>query len=77
MGHRGSCCDLCQRVFYLFCSRSFIVSGLTFRSVYGVRKDFPGGSVVKNPPATKIYSGEKTISLTNGAGKTGQPPVKE
>ena len=43
MGHRGSCCDLCQRVFYLFCSRSFIVSGLTFRSVYGVRKDFPGG----------------------------------
>ena len=25
----------------------------------------------------KIYSGEKTISLTSGAGKTGQPPVKE
>jgi len=25
--------------------------------------DFPGGSVVNNPPATKIYSGEKTISL--------------
>ena len=25
----------------------------------------------------KIYNGEKTISLTNGAGKTGQPPVKE
>ena len=24
-----------------------------------------------------IYNGEKTISLTNGAGKTGQPPVKE
>ena len=32
MGHRGSCCDLCQRVFCLFSSRSFIVSGLTFRS---------------------------------------------
>ena len=24
-----------------------------------------------------IYKGEKTISLTSGAGKTGQPPVKE
>ena len=49
MGHRGSCCDVCQRVFCLFFffpSRSFIVSGLKFRSlihfefifVYGVRK---------------------------------------
>ena len=43
MGHRGACCDLCQRV---FSPRSFIASGLTFRSlihsefifVYGVRK---------------------------------------
>ena len=25
---------------------------------------------------TKIYNGEKTISLTSCAGKTGQPPVK-
>ena len=25
----------------------------------------------------KIYNGEKTISLTIGAGKTGQSPVKE
>ena len=25
----------------------------------------------------KIYSGGKTISLTSGAGETGQPPVKE
>ena len=25
----------------------------------------------------RIYNGEKTISLTNGAGKTGQLPVKE
>ena len=25
----------------------------------------------------RIYKGEKTISLTNGAGKTGQPLVKE
>ena len=25
----------------------------------------------------RIYNGEKTISLTSGTGKTGQPPVKE
>ena len=25
----------------------------------------------------RIYNGEKIISLTSGAGKTGQPPVKE
>jgi len=25
----------------------------------------------------KIYNREKTISLTSGAGQTGQPPVKE
>ena len=25
----------------------------------------------------KIYNGEKTISLTSGAGKAGQPLVKE
>ena len=25
----------------------------------------------------RIYNGEKTISLTSGAGKTGQPLVKE
>jgi len=25
----------------------------------------------------RIYNGAKTISLTSGAGKTGQPPVKE
>ena len=44
VGHRGSCCDLCQRVLPMFSSRSFIISGLTFRSlihfefifVYGV-----------------------------------------
>ena len=43
---RGSCCDLCQKGFCLFSSRSFLVSGLTFRSLihfgfiflYGVRK---------------------------------------
>jgi len=26
---------------------------------------------------TRIYNGEKAISLTTGAGKTGQPLVKE
>ena len=25
----------------------------------------------------RLYNGEKTISLTSGAGKTGQQPVKE
>ena len=25
----------------------------------------------------KIYNGDKTISLTSGVRKTGQPPVKE
>ena len=25
----------------------------------------------------KIYNGENTIFLTSGAGKTGQPPIKE
>ena len=46
VGHRRSCFDLCHRVSCLFSSKSFIVSGLTFRSlihfkfifVYGVRK---------------------------------------
>ena len=31
--HRGSCYDLCQSVLPMFSSRSFIVSGLTFRSL--------------------------------------------
>ena len=46
MGHRRSCYNLCQGVFCLFSSRSFIVSGLLFSSlihfecifVYGIRK---------------------------------------
>ena len=25
----------------------------------------------------KLYNGKMTISITSGAGKTGQPPVKE
>ena len=45
MDHKRSFCDLCQRVFYLS-SKSFIVSGVTFRSIihlefifmYGVRE---------------------------------------
>ena len=46
VGNRGSCCDLCQSVLTMFSSRTFIASGLKFRSllhfefifVYGVRK---------------------------------------
>ena len=33
VGHRGSCCDVCQSVLPMFSSKSFIVSGLTFRSL--------------------------------------------
>ena len=46
MGHRGSCFDLSLSVLLMFSFKSFILSGLTFRSlihfefvfVYGVRK---------------------------------------
>ena len=46
VGHRGSCCDFCHRMFCLCSSKSFIVSCLTFKAfihfefifVYGVRK---------------------------------------
>ena len=44
MGHRGSCYDLCQKVFCMFSSKWFIASGLTCRSLIhfifgnGVRK---------------------------------------
>ena len=46
MGHRRSFCDLCHSVLSVFSSKSFIVSGLTFRSlihfefifVYGIKK---------------------------------------
>ena len=31
MGHRGSCCDLCQSGLPMFSSRSFTVSGLKNR----------------------------------------------
>ena len=30
---KGYCCDLCQKGFYLFSSRTFIVSSFTFRSL--------------------------------------------
>ena len=34
MGQKRSCCGLCQRVFFpMFSSKSFIVSGLTFKSL--------------------------------------------
>ena len=60
-------------------SSSFMVSGLTFRSlihfefifVYGVR------NTLSSTKEAKIYNGKKTTSLTSGAGKTGQPLVKE
>ena len=33
VSYKGSCCDLCQSVLPIFSSRSFIVSGLMFRSL--------------------------------------------
>ena len=32
-GHKRSCCDICQSVLPMISSKSFIVSGLTFRSL--------------------------------------------
>ena len=118
-----------ESVLPMFSSRSFIVSGLTFRSlihfefifVYGVRKCMYAQkwdcwvlfqySCLENPRGggawwaaiyrvaqswtrlkrlssssmdtfsltkeARIYNGVKTISLTSGVGKTGQPLVKE
>ena len=33
VGHRGSCCDLCQSVLPMFSFKSFIVSDLMFRTL--------------------------------------------
>ena len=94
-----------KSVLLMFSSRSFIVSGLTFRSlihfafifVYGVVKcsaaaakslqscptlcdpidGSPPGCPVAGILQARTYNGVKTISLTRGAGKTGQPPIKE
>ena len=35
------------------------------------------GHLIFNKGGTRIYHGKKTTSLTSGAGKTGQPFVKE
>ena len=37
---KGYCCDLCQKGFYLFSSRTFIVSSLTFRSLINLELIF-------------------------------------
>ena len=47
-------------------------------SRYGKLKVFLKNKQTKKPiKETRIYNGEKTTSLTSGAGKTGQPLVKE
>ena len=43
VGQRGSCCDLCQSVLPMFSSKSFIVSGLTFRSLKHFELIFENG----------------------------------
>ena len=35
------------------------------------------GHILKNAYSARLYNGKKTTSLTSGAGKTGQPLVKE
>ena len=45
MGHRRSCCGLCQSGLPMFSSKSFIVSGLTCRSLFHF--DFTFGYGVK------------------------------
>ena len=50
-----------------------------YRSVEQIRKPRGESTYLWTLSLTKekIHYGENTISLTNGAGKTGQPPEKE
>ena len=81
-----------ESVLPMFSSRSFIVSGLTFRSLIHFEFIFVNGVRENRKPRDKsthlwtpylrtkearIYNGLKTISSTSGAGKAGQPLVKE
>ena len=78
MGHRGSFFDLCHRVFCLFSSKGFIVSGFTFRPlihfefifVYGVRRASLVAKLVKNPFAMKEtpvqFLGQEESDMTEG-----------
>ena len=43
----------------------------------GLLKGLLAPNVFYSSRSSRIYNGEKTISLTSGAGKTGQPLVKE
>ena len=43
VGHRRSCCDLCQSVLPVFSSKIFIVSGLMFRSLIHFEFNFVYG----------------------------------
>ena len=75
MDHRGSCLDLCHQLLCLFCSKCFIISGLTFRAlinfefifVYGVRKQvFQFYSFTHSCPLVQATLIEETIfSLLN------------
>ena len=75
VGHRGSCYDLCQSLLPMFSSRSFIVSGLKFRSlihfefifVNGVRKcssfNINHSRILYDPPPRIL---EIKTKITNG-----------
>ena len=46
---KGSCCDFCQSVLPMFSSKSFIVSGLTFRPLVHVAVQFSQYCLLKRP----------------------------
>ena len=48
-----------------------------YRSMEQNRKPRDKAMHLQTPYEARIYNGEKTISLTSSAGKTGQPLVKE
>ena len=49
----------------------------TVSMVLAQRQKYRSMEQNRKPRDTRIYNGKKTTSLTSGAGKTGQPPVKE
>ena len=54
-------------------SSSILIS----QDCFGNSRFFVFPSTLSLTKETRIYNGVKTISLTSGAGKTGQPLVKE
>ena len=63
VGQKGSCCDLCQSVLPVFSSKSFIVSGLAFRSVMHFPFIFVyGASKCSNLPSVQSLAPVEAVS---------------